>query len=237
MVQQADVPVPLGSETRPQINGRPVGGADAPGASPAFCPARVCAIHRAAHGAATRLCRRQRDQPPAPRSLLASHRRASGDTPRIPFPICLASARLLAISESLEISSKPLPMSAAAPTSAPTRRRFSPGWGAWNTPLRRADSRASTRCAPRSSRCWPNRWPDVSWPGPSPTPGRSKRTSRKPGSSSTGPLYEQKTFKYHAWSFGELRDKLAPVRSDPDLAAVLDRTGCAPYLDAEFSAS
>ena len=52
-----------------------------------------------------------------------------------------------------------------------------------------------------------------------------------------GSLYEQNTFKYHAWSFGELRDKLAPVRSDPDLAAVLDRTGCAPYLDAELSAS
>ncbi len=51
-----------------------------------------------------------------------------------------------------------------------------------------------------------------------------------------GSLYEQKTFKYHAWSFDQLRDKLAPVRSDSDLAAVLDRTGCAPYLDADLSA-
>ena len=52
-----------------------------------------------------------------------------------------------------------------------------------------------------------------------------------------GSLYEQKTFKYHAWSFGELRKKFGLVRSDPDLAAVLDRTGCAPYLDAELSVS
>ena len=52
-----------------------------------------------------------------------------------------------------------------------------------------------------------------------------------------GEPYEQKTFKYHAWSFGELRKKLAPVRSDPDLSSVLHRTGCAPYLDAELAAA
>lgn len=42
--------------------------------------------------------------------------------------------------------------------------------------------------------------------------------------------YVQKTFKYHAWSFGKLKEKLAPVADDPLLQDVLEKTGCAPYL-------
>jgi len=45
-----------------------------------------------------------------------------------------------------------------------------------------------------------------------------------------GELYEQKTFKYHAWSFGKLKEKLLPVAADPQLRAVLEETGCAPFL-------
>jgi glutathione S-transferase len=42
--------------------------------------------------------------------------------------------------------------------------------------------------------------------------------------------YEQKTFKYHAWSLDQLTKKLAPLRGDPALASVLDDTGCSQYL-------
>jgi len=45
-----------------------------------------------------------------------------------------------------------------------------------------------------------------------------------------GAPYAQKTFKYHAWSLAELKKKLAPVANDPTLRAVLEQTGCAPYL-------
>ena len=45
-----------------------------------------------------------------------------------------------------------------------------------------------------------------------------------------GERYEQKTFKYHAWSFGKLKEKLEPVANDPTLKAVLEDTGCAQYL-------
>ncbi len=46
-----------------------------------------------------------------------------------------------------------------------------------------------------------------------------------------GEPYRQKTFKYHAWSFAELRNKLAKLGRDPQLTAVLRETGCAAYLD------
>jgi len=45
-----------------------------------------------------------------------------------------------------------------------------------------------------------------------------------------GRPYVQKTFKYHAWSLGELKRKLAPVAGDPLLREVLGKTGCAAYL-------
>jgi len=45
-----------------------------------------------------------------------------------------------------------------------------------------------------------------------------------------GQPYVQKTFKYHAWSLARLKDKLAPVASDPALREVLEKTGCAAYL-------
>jgi glutathione S-transferase len=45
-----------------------------------------------------------------------------------------------------------------------------------------------------------------------------------------GELYVQRTFKYHAWSLGQLKDKLAQVAGDPRLRDVLETTGCAPYL-------
>ena len=45
-----------------------------------------------------------------------------------------------------------------------------------------------------------------------------------------GEPYEQKTFKYHAWSLAQLKAKLRPVASDPALRDVLDTTGCSPYL-------
>lgn len=47
-----------------------------------------------------------------------------------------------------------------------------------------------------------------------------------------GELYEQKTFKYHAWSLGQLAAKYECVAGDPELAEVLDQTGCAEYLAA-----
>ena len=49
-----------------------------------------------------------------------------------------------------------------------------------------------------------------------------------------GELYEQKTFKYHAWSLGQLREKLERVASDPALRSVLEETGCAAYLDLDL---
>jgi len=45
-----------------------------------------------------------------------------------------------------------------------------------------------------------------------------------------GVPYRQKTFKYHAWSLGELKKKLEPVAGDPELIEVLEKTGCARYL-------
>jgi glutathione S-transferase len=47
-----------------------------------------------------------------------------------------------------------------------------------------------------------------------------------------GQPYEQKTFKYHAWSLDQLRQKLEPVRDDPALREVLTKTGCAEWLFA-----
>jgi len=45
-----------------------------------------------------------------------------------------------------------------------------------------------------------------------------------------GRPYVQKTFKYHAWSLGQLREKWAHVAGDADLRRVLAETGCAEYL-------
>jgi glutathione S-transferase len=45
-----------------------------------------------------------------------------------------------------------------------------------------------------------------------------------------GERYEQKTFKYHAWSFGKLKEKLALVGDDPALGKVLEETGCAAFF-------
>ena len=45
-----------------------------------------------------------------------------------------------------------------------------------------------------------------------------------------GRPYVQQTFKYHAWSLGQLKEKLAGVCDDPVLRDVLAETGCAPYL-------
>jgi len=45
-----------------------------------------------------------------------------------------------------------------------------------------------------------------------------------------GRPYVQKTFKYHAWSLGQLKQKLAPVAGDPALREILEKTGCAVYL-------
>jgi glutathione S-transferase len=45
-----------------------------------------------------------------------------------------------------------------------------------------------------------------------------------------GERYEQKTFKYHAWSFDRLKEKLAHVAADPQLRAALEETGCAPFF-------
>jgi glutathione S-transferase len=41
-----------------------------------------------------------------------------------------------------------------------------------------------------------------------------------------GQLYEQKTFKYHAWSLDNLKAKLAAVSEDPALREVLEKSGC-----------
>ncbi len=48
-----------------------------------------------------------------------------------------------------------------------------------------------------------------------------------------GALFEQKTFKYHAWSLAELQAKLESRRSDPLLRPLLEETGCAPHLGLE----
>ena len=45
-----------------------------------------------------------------------------------------------------------------------------------------------------------------------------------------GEPYEQKTFKYHAWSLEQLKAKLVPVADDPVLREVLAKTGCAANL-------
>ena len=50
-----------------------------------------------------------------------------------------------------------------------------------------------------------------------------------------GALYEQKTFKYHAWSLAELQSKLESRRSDALLGPLLEATGCAPHLGLEGS--
>jgi glutathione S-transferase len=47
-----------------------------------------------------------------------------------------------------------------------------------------------------------------------------------------GARYEQKTFKYHAWSLAQLLAKYEPVADEPDLARVLGETGCAELLAA-----
>jgi len=45
-----------------------------------------------------------------------------------------------------------------------------------------------------------------------------------------GQLYEQNTFKYHAWSLSQLRDKMKLANSDAALRRVLEESGCAPFL-------
>jgi glutathione S-transferase len=45
-----------------------------------------------------------------------------------------------------------------------------------------------------------------------------------------GARYEQRTFKYHAWSLGQLLEKYGPVADDPTLADALAKTGCAALL-------
>jgi len=45
-----------------------------------------------------------------------------------------------------------------------------------------------------------------------------------------GQPYVQKTFKYHAWSLGELRGKFEALSGDSELRDLLARTGCAPYF-------
>jgi len=45
-----------------------------------------------------------------------------------------------------------------------------------------------------------------------------------------GKPYVQRTFKYHAWSLAQLKEKLERVSDDPVLRDVLADTGCAPYL-------
>jgi glutathione S-transferase len=47
-----------------------------------------------------------------------------------------------------------------------------------------------------------------------------------------GSPYVQKTFKYHAWSLGQLLEKHESVAADPELVDVLTRTGCAEHLAA-----
>ena len=45
-----------------------------------------------------------------------------------------------------------------------------------------------------------------------------------------GAAFQQKTFKYQAATLDELRRKFASVADDTELVAVLDRTGCLPFL-------
>jgi hypothetical protein len=45
-----------------------------------------------------------------------------------------------------------------------------------------------------------------------------------------GASYQQKTFKYHAWSLGQLLRKYEKVAGDAELAEVLKQTGCAEPL-------
>jgi hypothetical protein len=47
-----------------------------------------------------------------------------------------------------------------------------------------------------------------------------------------GAVFQQKTFKYQAKTLEELRDKYSTVAEVPALAALLDQTGCAPFLKA-----
>ena len=46
-----------------------------------------------------------------------------------------------------------------------------------------------------------------------------------------GKPYVQKTFKYHVWSLGQLREKFNRVSGDGALQEVLAETGCVKYLD------
>ena len=47
-----------------------------------------------------------------------------------------------------------------------------------------------------------------------------------------GQRYEQKSFKYYAWSLDPLRQKLEPGRDDPALREVPTKAGCAEWLFA-----
>lgn len=55
-----------------------------------------------------------------------------------------------------------------------------------------------------------------------------KQTSLEMG----GASYEQKTFKYHSVSLGELRKKYETGEDDTELNTLLEETGCLQYLDA-----
>jgi hypothetical protein len=45
-----------------------------------------------------------------------------------------------------------------------------------------------------------------------------------------GAPFQQKTFKYQAATLDELRRKFDSVADDADLVAVLEKTGCLPFL-------
>jgi hypothetical protein len=45
-----------------------------------------------------------------------------------------------------------------------------------------------------------------------------------------GALFRQKTFKYQVVTLDQLRSKLTSVAEDRQLVALLERTGCLPYL-------
>jgi len=45
-----------------------------------------------------------------------------------------------------------------------------------------------------------------------------------------GEPYEQKTFKYHAWSLGQLKAQLSPLAGDPPLRKILEETDCWRWL-------
>jgi len=47
-----------------------------------------------------------------------------------------------------------------------------------------------------------------------------------------GAPFRQKTFKYQVATLDELRRKLATVADNAPLTAVLERTGCLPFLQA-----